>query len=395
MLDQTLYGLNKDGTFKVWRITVWPDSNGNGVITIVHGKDGGKQQRKDEVVKEGKQGRNPVEQAVFMAEARIKKQVDKNYRPTKEELSDIPLLPMLAKDFNEEGHRIIFPCWGSVKYDGVRCFAILNEDGTVTLKSRTGQDYEIPHLQEALKEIFELTGETRVLDGEVYLHGYVLQEIVSAVKRTDPEDKIAKAERALERAQKKGEEAVAEALTKLNDALLIADIRQNLQFHAFDIVDLEKTFEERIIDLEGFDRICVKHFQTTKYERVLDRDHMKELHKGAVDRGYEGWMLRNDLGLYESGKRSADLQKYKEFLDKEFEVVDTNLDKDGGIIYVCKNDLNDNRFNVVMGDLDDRKERAKNPKRFVGKPLTVKFQSRYKGTLLPQFPVGVVFRDYE
>ena len=104
-------------------------------------------------------------------------------------------------------------------------------------------------------------------------------------------------------------------------------------------------------------------------------------------------MLRNFSGLYESGKRSASLQKYKSYLDSEFIILDVVPDKQGNGIFVCKNDLNDKEFQVVMGSMGERLSYLENKDSLKGKYLTVKYQSRYKDTLLPQFPVGLQIRD--
>lgn len=36
-----------------------------------------------------------------------------------------------------------------------------------------------------------------------------------------------------------------------------------------------------------------------------------------------------------------------------------------------------------------------NKQLYIGKLITVQYQSRYKDTLLPQFPTGKAIRDYE
>ncbi|MNF84132.1 DNA ligase [compost metagenome] len=120
---------------------------------------------------------------------------------------------------------------------------------------------------------------------------------------------------------------------------------------------------------------------------------MKAAHRDAVDRGFEGIMIRNRNGLYESGKRSADLQKYKEFMDSEFRIVDVVVDKDGLGVLECQNDLNEETFTVTLGSHSERAYQFLFKYEFIGTWVTVKYQSRYKKTLLPQFPTGLQFRD--
>lgn len=388
-MKETLYGKDKKDGLKVWTIEVTPCLYDDSVpvISISHGKLGGKMQIKLENVSEGKQGRNRYEQAVSMAEGRVKKQIDKGYRHTQAELEDLPVLAMLAADYRKKGHQISFPCYGSVKYDGVRAL-VKKKNGVVTIESRTSQPYDIPHLQGELESVMQ---EGDIWDGEIYLHGYALQEITSAVKRTDTQAEIDVCERRYEKAV--GDEAIQEAFSELAAANMIHELRPRLQFHIFDIVS-EKVFEDRLYDLQELDGLInIEFIKLTQYFVVTDEAHMKERHKVAVNGGYEGIMLRNFFGVYESGKRSNDLQKYKEFFDAEFIIQRTRTDKDGLAVYDLKNDLNDLEFSCIMGSHADKAAAAAG--RNDGKALTVKFQTRYKDTLLPQFGVGVAIRDYE
>lgn len=388
---KTLYGLDKKGGFKIWTIGVHKDAeDSQAILTISHGKEGGKQTIKNEYFDSGKQGRNALEQAEFEALARVKKQLDKNYRENKDDLQEIDILAMLAADYRKQGHRIEYPCYGSVKYDGVRALA-KKRDGVVTIESRTSQAYDLPQLQ-AILTIHMQDGE--IWDGEIYKHGYELQDIVSAVKRTDTQGEIDKAFRKWEKADT--EDAKLEAEEALEEARSIHELRPQLEFHIFDVVS-DKTFKERADDLDTLCGIPVVSplIQITQYLWIADEEDMKAKHKVAVAQGYEGIMLRNFKGLYESGKRSADLQKYKEFLDSEFLILDIIPDKQGNGIFIVQNDLNEEAFQVVMGDLQSRAKALVEKDSFIDKLLTVKYQTRYKGTLLPQFPTGVAIRDYE
>jgi len=390
-MNKTLYGLDKKGDMKVWTIQVEQVEcdNDEAIITITHGKLGGKMTVKPESITEGKQGRNCFEQAVLEAKARIKKQEDKNYRENTADLANLDILAMLAADYRKRGKSIVYPCYGSDKYDGVRALA-KKRNGVVTIESRTSQLYDIPHIHEALV-IHMQDGD--IWDGEIYLHGEVLQDITSAVGRTDTQAKIDAAQRKYERAV--GDEKIALAYQELEEAKLIHEIRPKLQFHIFDVVS-DKTFIERMEDLDELTGIPVVSpcIQITQYVWVADAVDMKIKHDDAVDRGYEGLMLRNFKGLYESGKRSTDLQKYKEFVDAEFEILDVIPDKEDGSRFVVRNNLNDRTFTVTLGSMAQRAEYLSNKHLYIGKMITVRYQSRYKKTKLPQFPTGVVIREY-
>lgn len=391
MFEQTLYGLNKNGSFKVWYIKV-RDIDGVGVMNICHGQYGGKITDKNENITEGKQGRSAYEQAVFEAKSRIKKQLDKNYRPTMEELSDLPILAMLAKDFAKDGKpEDVAEGFASNKFDGVRGLAKCHKvTAEITLESRTGQPYDVPHIIEQLKLVMK-PGD--IFDGELYLHGPALQEINSAVTRTDTQGKIDEAERKLERAMKTGNmEKIQKAEAEVVEAHYIHEIRPRLEFHVFDVVDLEREFIDRLAVLNIIaDRfVDTPHIQKVAYTLVRNYDDLMAAHKTAVDEGYEGVMYRTLDGLYESGKRSRGLWKFKVFFDKEFRINRTEKDKQGYIVFVLQNDLKDNEFNCVMGDYGWRLAYADVD--FSGQWMTVQFQSRFKKTLKPQFPTGKLIR---
>lgn len=391
----SLFGKEKGGKYKVWAIETSESIEGKGIITIHHGQEGGKQTRKDEVIYEGKQGRTPFQQADSEAWSRVKTQIDKGYRDSKEELEDLPLLAMLSGDYLKIGHRVVYEHGVDLSYklDGVRLLAKCSALAQITLESRTGQRYDVPHIVAELELIMQ-PGD--VLDGELYFHGAVLQDITSAVKRTDTQKEIDKCQRKLDK-YRFDDDLRSELEEALVEAFFIHELRPKLEFHVFDIPS-EKRWVERLEDLEQYalERFWVGDIvKLVKYTKAYSEEEMKAAHKDAVARGYEGIMIRNCNGYYESGKRSADLQKYKEFLDSEFVIVDVISDKDEGSRIVVKNDLTDNTFTVTLGSIPQRIAQLRDKELLKGKLLTVKYQSRYKGTLLPQFPTGVAIRDYE
>ena len=404
-LNVTLYGLAKKGKVKVWHIST-VDALVDSAIIVKHGELGGALTEQVTTIKVGKQGRSISEQAINEAKGKIKKQIDKNYRYTIAELSDLPLLPMLAADYREQGHRVKYEDGvdTSVKLDGLRllakCIPSQRDIGKeVKLLSRTGQPYSIPHIEAELMQVMEVGD---VFDGEAYLHGEVLQDITSAVKRTDPQAEIDKVQRAIKkngpdfRKPSKDPGVLNPTLAEeLENAKLIQRIRPQLQFIVFDLPS-DEPWHVRLDELRTLEatRLAPGGFvKAIEYKRVFSEEAMKDLHKVAVSLGYEGIMLRNRNGLYESGKRSADLQKYKEFLEGEFLVVDYLLDKEGHVIFVCENDLNKLLFNVIFGSEEEKAAMLAVIDGFMRKYLKVKFQSRYKKTLLPQFPTGIMFRD--
>lgn len=76
------------------------------------------------------------------------------------------------------------------KYDGVRCIAIKELNGSVKTYSRAGNEFSIPHINAALVKIFNRFPAITHLDGEIYQHGKLLEEISGLVKRNDDSQKI-------------------------------------------------------------------------------------------------------------------------------------------------------------------------------------------------------------
>jgi DNA ligase-1 len=402
-MNKTFYGKDKGGKYKVWTIEVVHFERDFGLMKIAHGQEGGKMTLKSETFVEGKQGRNGYEQAVSEAEGRIKKQVDKGYRENKVDLEELPVLPMLAGDYNKIGHRINYEkgVYLSDKLDGVRLMAKCSKDGTIKLESRTGQPYDLPHIAEELKGIMQ-PGD--ILDGEAYLHGYALQDITSAVKRTDTQAKIDTAVKKAEKARYAvpyDDVKHLEACDAIDEAYLIHELRPKLQFVVFAVIESETVsqdlpFSEVVIETYGYRNYRAMNNEFIKfihYELAYSEEEMKAAHKDAVKRAFEGIMIRNADGVNESGKRSADLQKYKEFVDAEFEILDVLPAKDDGSVFLVQNDINDLTFTVAFGTMAFREQALKDKEYFISKFLNVKFQSRYKGTLLPQFPTGEYIRE--
>lgn len=350
----TLYGLNKNAGLKTW--SIWTEGD---ILYIEHGKLNGKLQLKSQVVvgkNIGKSSETTAEQqAELEAKSRINKQVDKGYRENPDDLKELGILPMLAADYLKQGHRISYPCYVSEKLDGVRCLAIRHKD-RVELKSRGGKDYVVPHIQMELQEVMT---EGDIWDGELYIHGKYLEEIVSAVKKPNANT-------------------------------------QDIKFVIFDIVTPD-IFEDRLVQMQGVSHTIGQggSLRVLHYYLTMDEDQMKHIHKQFVSEGYEGIMLRNKNGLYESGKRSADLQKYKEFFDEEFEIRDVVEDRNGNGVLCVWDHIAGSTFDVCYGDFEERKRQLEHPELYKGKWLTVKYQTRYRASKLPQFPTGVCIREMD
>ncbi len=378
----TLYGEASTGKTKVWSIEVF-ERNGFGVIRTSHGYEGGKMQVAEKVIYSGKNiGRSnettAVEQAIIEARATFSKKTDAGYvaaagggggaapagAARAKEAHDVPS-PMLAHDYTKRSRSIVYPCFVQRKYDGTRCVAVPSgaERQSGGLFSRNRKRY--PHMEHIIAEIADLPADL-ILDGELYSDTLPFHEIVGLVKR---------------QTQKPGD----------------AEKQKQIKLHVYDIVS-DDPYEERLGRLQAlFAAKRYQHLTLVETLKCPDETSMRGLHDIFVGEGYEGIMLRNAAAPYKVGQRSADLQKYKEFQDDEFEVIDFKEGEgaeEGCVIWICRCSNGETFSCRPRGTREDRAALYADGASYVGKKLTVRYQELSPDGV-PRFPVGIAFRDYE
>ena len=388
MADFTvLYGEASTGKVKQWSIRVF-ERDGSGIIETTHGYEGGKMQINEKEISEGKNiGKKnettPLEQAISEARAAWTKKKESGYAPRdsaaegeedggeednestsssvagrgKGISTDAPSV-MLAHDYNKRGKDIKFPCFVQPKLDGTRCVAVPAKGLFSRLKKR------FPHMEHILEEINKLPAGI-VLDGELYSHELTFQEIVGLVKR--------------------------ETLKKGDD-----EKQKKILFHVYDMIS-EQPYTMRYANLQMlFRRYKFKYLALVETDNCENSSKIPELHAKYVEEGYEGLMLRNKDGLYK-GVRSKDLQKFKEFFDDEYKIVDYTCGQgleDGCVIWECETEKGQRFTCRPRGTREDREDYFINGKKYVGQMLTVRYQELTNDGL-PRFGVGISIRDYE
>ena len=388
-----LFGEATTGKTKAWSIRVF-ERDGCGVIETTHGYVDGKKPVNEKVISEGKNiGKKnettPLQQAINEARSAWTKKKESGYAAGASVASGVAAggagtkamdvdddesvesggrgkgidedapLPMLAHDYNKRGKGFKFPCYVQRKYDGTRCVAMPGKG----LFSRNRKRY--PHMDHIVEEINKLP-EGVVLDGELYSDTLTFQEIVGIVKR---------------QTLKKGD----------------AEKQLQIKLHVYDIINNSTPYSDRMANLQMlFRRYKFKHLTLVDTVMCESEDMMKELHAQFVSEGYEGIMLRTPGGMYKNS-RSADLLKYKEFFDGEYEVVGFKEGEGleaGCVLWVCKTPEG-RVFNCrPRGSREDRVALYAHGGDFIGKPLTVRYQE-LTDEGVPRFPVGIAFRDYE
>jgi hypothetical protein len=381
-----LQGDAVNGKAKTWTIRVIEREIGGcmcGVIETTHGYVDGKKQVNEKVIERGKNisrsnETSAVQQAINDARAAWVKKKESGYSPVgiggggDEEEGDEDVVgggrskgidedvpsPMLAHDYHKRGKSIKYPCFVQRKYDGTRCVAMPGKG----LYSRNKKRY--PHLDHIIAEVNRLPP-TVVLDGELYSDTLTFQEIVGLVKR---------------------------------ETLKSGDEEKQLQikFHVYDIVN-DMPYAQRWANLQMlFKRYKFKHLVLVETEECESEEQMKELHGRYVGEGKEGLMLRNKDGLYKNA-RSCDLQKYKEFFDGEFKIVDYKEGEGleaGCVIWVCETEEGKQFACRPRGTREERCEWYLRGDEYLGKMLTVRYQEMTDANV-PRFPVAIGTRDYE
>lgn len=368
----TLYKVSSNGRTQQW--TTWVERNGKGcLIWVEHGQKDGKLQQTSDRITEGKNiGRSnettPEEQAIKEAESKWTKQVDRkgySFLNATTILKATPLScprPMLAKSFEKDGKHILFPCYGQAKLDGIRCVA--TKGGLFSRQSK--KFTALKHIEDALAPIFA-TNPGIKLDGELYVHGEEFQSLVSHIKRDVASDKSSKVE-----------------------------------YHLYDIIN-DEGYNERYKVLQSlmtlFPHNKIKLVPTFM---VKSETEVKKKHKEYTKKRYEGIMLRNMKGVYKIDGRSKDLQKYKIFMDMEFEIVGATENRgkhENQCTFECQT-KSGTTFGVKPKGSTEVREKYwtdwKKGKIKVGDKLTVEFFAWTDSeNPVPRFPVGKGIRDYE
>ena len=279
------------------------------------------------------------------------------------------IFPMLAHDYRKHYQKMIFPFAVSRKIDGIR--AITEDiDSEIVMISRLGKPFTyISKVKEDIRMIYNKFPGV-VFDGEIYSHEISFSRISGAVRKTKE--------------------------ASVDDHLL--------EYWIFDIIN-DKAYSERIQMMKKIEKYYKavrpnqKQLKFVYYDTVVSKNEVEMYHNLYVKQGFEGVICRNLDGKYVQKFRSYDLQKYKNFEDNEFKIVDTKEGRGsekGAIIFECV--CGTHVFDVrPRGSIDKRKEMWKQKDTYIGKMLTVRYQNTgiQEDGALPRFPVGIEVRDYE
>jgi len=261
----------------------------------------------------------------------------------------------------------------SRKLDGVRCLAMIDEDGDIKFYSRGGNEFLT--LDNVKKDLQKLELSSVVLDGELCMvdddGDEDFQSVMKEINRKN--------------------HTIDSPLFQIFDFLTLDE---------FNNQEGETELGMRLTFLRGaLDGTDVKHLKVLEQLLIKDADSFQVLFDQASKNGWEGLMLRKNCNY--KGKRSKDLLKVKGFSDAEYVVKSAEF---GTMRYIkegveVEEDMLSNIIiehkgnNVGVGSgfsIDQRKEFFNHPEDIVGKTVTIQYfeESKNKdGKYSLRFPV--------
>lgn len=365
-----LYAKASNGKVKFWSIRITNGPRGPrvdwGHICVwwgYVGQDDDKTQFASRWVETGKNiGKKnettAFEQACFDAESMWNKKKDKKYVEDPSGKSDI-LLPMLAHTFTKRKHDIEWPALTQPKLNGIRCLARKVSKTEMKYTSREGKTFTtLDHLTPDLLKIMAVN---EVLDGELFTRELTFQQISSAVKR-------------------------------------LQDNTAKIQLWVYDMVDpvpfsVRRTVYHKMVTGAKSDLLV-----SVLCQEAADETEVMQLHDHHAFNGFEGIIVRNTAGVYRGTHRSKNLQKHKNFIDEEFEIIgyhDGDGKDEGAVTWVCITKQGEEFDCTPNGTYPQRRQWWKDRKKYVGKMLTVRYQNLSDDRNVPVFPKGIIIRDYE
>lgn len=261
----------------------------------------------------------------------------------------------------------------SRKLDGCRCIVIVDEDGDVESYSRQGKRFDTLGVIE--REIKSMGLTNVVFDGEICMVDENGTESFQGVMK-----EIRKKNHTMEN-----------AMFKIFDCLSLTE---------FTLGHGDTHLQSRLIHLLAFlDSEDIPHLSVLRQELVMDEEHFQEWVTRASDEGWEGVMLRKNVG-YE-GKRTKNLLKVKTFHDDEYIVRGT---ESGEIRHIVDGvDVEETMLSRIMIEhkgnivgvgsgfsMEQRRDFHNDPSLIVGKTITVQYfeeSQNQNGEFSLRFPV--------
>ena len=280
---------------------------------------------------------------------------------------DNTILAMLAKTYTGKVWEKEPVMLGQPKINGLRCLITASRNNdmfkpyNLKFQSREGvvwntlgnlEDYLLSVLPASFVD--NLIDEGWVLDGEVYLPGYSVNDINHFVKdATVPENKLL---------QYWCYDLAIEDMSQENRDL----IRFNIEYPKFNICGNTH--------INNKDRLIILSSMTiTNDEQAVKARNM------FLGCGYECRILRNPNADYQFGRRRVGyMEKFKTATEGDFKIIDIyKEDKRNLPILLCQNDINDATFETRLSATFEVQEAVLNNKaEYIGKHIHAEFGER-------------------
>lgn len=295
------------------------------------------------------------EQAVIEAKAVWAKKLKSGYS---EEITAKPSIQLPQKVLTYIGNEKLlkFPAYSMPKLNGVNGTYRRDQQGNLTLTSRGGETYPpVPHLEADIRKAMDLVN-TDCLNGELYIHGQHLQDILSAVVKTK-------------------------------------ELSKKLTFNIFEFPDIDLEFCDKISLFDSLQQHLDSTFVVpVPITPVSNTNEVVECFNTAVHtNNFEGTVLYNYDAKYIHNYRSSSVFKYKVPLESEFKVVSFNEDKNNHPVYICTSACGQEFKVKRKGTDEERKADLLSASSNIGKWLTVYYECLSRGGV-PLKPVGGIFR---
>lgn len=352
-----LYKYTTKGQVQQWEIICPPDEN---YYYTIEGIKDGKLTTSEPTYCSGKNiGKSNAttdeQQAYIEAHAKWEKKIKSGYNEvlTKEKKF---FEPMLAFEFGKY-EKLLFTVRTFIqpKLDGVRCIMDNN-----TLMTRTGNPIvSCPHIAKPY----------HMLDGELYNHSLRadFNEIISLTRKNKPDNE---------------------------------DLEKSAKLIQYWVYDYpfwgDKVFSERHDILKKVFPSFPSNYKLVPAYEITSKEEIMRYHEQFINQGYEGSMIRMDLGGYEN-KRSKQLLKYKNWQDAEWEIID--ISEGEGNRAGCANTITIMVNGEVeckptmTGTMEYMRSVWNNKKSIIGKQATIKFFGYTEDGSL-RFPTVKTIIDY-
>lgn len=295
------------------------------------------------------------------------------YLPYNRTTADGKELAMLAKAYDNSNNKLFnkYPLFlGQYKINGLRCSirAYKTQDLfspiRLEFQSREGIIWKSLYNLEAKllsiipQEFLDLMVEDNImLDGEVYLPGHTVNEIDHFIKTSTCEEN-----RYL---QLWCYDLIVEGLTQAERLDLLYKYLNAFCCH----------FVNKNSHLANTSRLVIlpTHLITSDAIATRCRDIF-------IEHGFEGLIMRDPGKTYQYGKRNLSMIKYKKHTDGKFLILaiyPEGVKRPDIPLIACKNDINDETFEVhIGGTLDYQRQFLKDKEKYIGKYLNVEYGER-------------------